>query len=78
MSPDARAAFVDTIFKILSETNAKTFRELGENWFVFARSALRSFNSLDDETRAMLSRAFTSFWRCAKDSFGKALLSEKG
>lgn len=77
MPQDMRAAFVDTIFKLLGETKAETFRELGDNWFSGARAVFRSFSLLDDETRAMLSGAVSSFLRCAKDSLGKAVLPEK-
>lgn len=46
-----RKQFVETVFMILSETNAQTFKEIGENWLASAGSMLKSMKNLDDNTR---------------------------
>ncbi len=69
MSPEKREKLVDTIYMILTETNAKTVKELGDNWILNTASALRTIRSLDDETRKVLAEAMRSLAKGAKKVF---------
>lgn len=46
-----RERFVETVFMILSKTNAQTFKEMGENWLASAGAMLKSVKDLDEDTR---------------------------
>lgn len=46
-----REKFIDTIYTVISETNATTMRELGDNWFSSAKIVLKSIKDLDETTR---------------------------
>ncbi len=69
MPPEKREKLVDTIYMILTETNAKTVKELGDNWILNTASALRTIRSLDDETRKVLAEAMRSLAKGAKKVF---------
>lgn len=57
MPPEKREKLVDTLYTILTDTNAKTVKELGENWVGSTVSILKSLRNLDDETRKVLIEA---------------------
>lgn len=65
MTPEKREKLVDTLFDTLSETNAKTVKDLGENWVGNSISILRSLRTLDDESRKLLTEAVHNFVRGA-------------
>lgn len=47
-----RERFIDTVFSVLENTNARTLKEMGENWFDSAKSITKSIRSLDDDTKS--------------------------
>ncbi len=57
MTPEKREKLVDTLYSVLMETNAKTVRELSENWVSNTVSVLKTLRTLDDETRKILIEA---------------------
>lgn len=57
LTPEKREKLVDTLYSILLETNAKTVRELSENWVGNTVSVLKTLRTLDDETRKILIEA---------------------
>ena len=57
MSSEKREKLVDTLYSVLMETNAKTVRELSENWVGNTVSVLKTLRTLDDETRKILIEA---------------------
>ncbi|MBQ6902168.1 MAG: DUF2974 domain-containing protein [Oscillospiraceae bacterium] len=69
MPAEKREKLVDTIYMILTETNAKTVKELGENWILSTASALRTIRNLDDETRKVLIEALRALAKGAKKVF---------
>lgn len=69
MPPEKREKLVDTIYMILTETNAKTVKELGDNWILNTASALRTIRGLDDETRKVLAEAMRALAKGAKKVF---------
>lgn len=66
LPPARREQVIDTIYQIVSETNARTMRELGESWFENARRILRSVRNLDEPTRRMISQTLWLFLQTAK------------
>lgn len=61
-----REKFVDTIYTVISETNATTLRELGDNWFSSAVTVLKSVKNLDEATRSAVTEALLLLARSAK------------
>ena len=71
MEPKQREIFVDTIYKILLETNAKTVTELNENWLKTALIVLKSVKSLDEQTKKAVNSTLNSLKTSTKKWFIK-------
>jgi len=54
MTPQKREAFINALYDIVTDTEAKTLHELSDNWLAGARRILCSLNGLDEPTRALL------------------------
>lgn len=54
LSSDERRAFADTLFQILSATNAQTITEITANWRASAAAMLGALSHIDKETAFML------------------------
>ena len=61
-----REKFVDTVYTVISETNAATLRELGDNWFSSAVIVLKSVKNLDEATRSAVTQALILLAKSAK------------
>ncbi len=61
-----REKFVDTVYTVVSETNATTLRELGDNWFSSAIIVLKSVKNLDEATRSAVTQALVLLAKSAK------------
>lgn len=61
-----REKFIDTIYTVVSETNATTLRELGDNWFSSAKTVLKSVKNLDEATRHAVTQALLLLAKSAK------------
>ncbi len=59
MDTEQRERFVDTVYAVLSETQAGTLREMGDNWFASAKSVLKSVKNLDEPTRRAVTQALS-------------------
>ena len=57
MDYEQREKFIDAVYLVMTETNASTLKELGENWFANARTVLRSAKNLDEETKQAVAQA---------------------
>lgn len=66
MDSSQREKFIDTVYTVISETNAATFRELGDNWFSSAKVVLKSVKNLDEATRQTVTQTLLSLARSAK------------
>lgn len=49
MTPAQREELIDALYSIIQQTNAHTLRELGDNWFVNAKTIHASIKSLDEQ-----------------------------
>lgn len=61
-----REKFIDTVYTVISETNATTFRELGDNWFSSAKIVLKSIKNLDEATRRAVTQTLLLLAKSAK------------
>ena len=66
MTPQQREKLVDALFDVIAETNAKTLKELGDNWVASTISVLKTLRNLDDETRKLLIEAIRSLAKGAR------------
>lgn len=72
MTPEKRERLVGALFEVLEKTNAKTVKELGENWVSNTVSVLRTLRNLDEETRKVLIEAIRSLARVAGKVFAES------
>jgi len=63
--------FVDTVYQVLTETNAQTVRELSEKRLTSAWAVLKSVKRLDDETRRVVTETLKSLARCARQELAE-------
>lgn len=73
---EQREQFVNVIYDILTETDAFTLRDLGENWFSSAAIVLKSVKNLDEPTRRAVSEALSLLMKSAKDGVTAVLREE--
>ena len=50
----------------MQDTNAKTLRDISDNWFVSVKTMLRSLKNMDEDTRKSVSHALRPLLRSAK------------
>lgn len=60
--------FVETVFGLLKDTNAKTNSELTANWWNNMLKMLKAMNQLDPKTRDMVFKTLQLFVKCARNS----------
>lgn len=60
--------FVNTLYDILVATNVKTLSEIGSNWFNSAKSMVRSYNNLSDESKKMLNKTLNMLFKIGRDN----------
>ena len=68
MTYEQRELFIDTIYGIVLKTNAKTIKDLTDNWFSSAGVIVKSLKDLDEPTKKAVNKALIEFAKCAKDS----------
>ncbi|MDD4690379.1 MAG: DUF2974 domain-containing protein [Eubacteriales bacterium] len=68
ISYEQRELFVDTVYTILSQTNAKTVKQMGSRWFSSARAILKTIKNLDEDTQAAVLEILSSLAKCAKSN----------
>lgn len=70
VSPQQRERFVDAVYAVVLETNAKTVQEVGQNKFGNGKILLRALKKLQEEDRKAVLQAIRALARCAKMSMG--------
>lgn len=68
MEPRQREKFFDALYAIIAETNAHTFRELGDNWLKSTKIILSSVSNLDEPSRKIITKALALFIKNLKKS----------
>ena len=77
MTPAQREQFVDAIYEVMRQTNAKTLRQMNENWFASAVSMLRSAKNMDEDTRQAVTHALGLLVASAKDGLLRVVLEQE-
>lgn len=57
MNYEQREILIDTLFDVMSETNASTLKDLTDNWISNAGIILKALHNLDDENREVIHKA---------------------
>lgn len=68
-----REKFVDALYSIISQTNARTIKDMEEKWFNSAVVIFSSIDSMDEETRKLIVKTLSALANNAKKTFGKAI-----
>lgn len=76
VEPEQRERFVDAVYAVLLETNAKTVKEVSENKFGNGKILLRALKKLEEEDRKAVLQALRALARCAKMSM--SVISKPG
>lgn len=66
-----RESLVDTIYNILSQTDAKTVNDLRDNWFENSKKIFVSIKNLEPQTKKGVGRIFKMLFASAKSVAGK-------
>lgn len=77
MTPAQREQFVDAIYEVMRQTNAKTLHQMNENWFASAVSMLRSAKNMDEDTRQAVTHALGLLVASAKDGLLRVVLEQE-
>ena len=77
MDSHQREAFIDTMYAILTQNNAKTLGELSESPFSTARLVLTSVRHLDEPTRKTVTGAMVALIRSTKSGLLQILQLQK-
>lgn len=64
-TPEQRKIFVGIVYEIISSTNAKTFKEFSKIWFSKLPTILKSYKSLNEEDKKILTNMAGEFFRSA-------------
>jgi hypothetical protein len=65
---ERREQFTETLYNILSSTEAKSFPELGAGWLKNTLLMLQSLTSLDESTRQLMADTLAALFRAAKNN----------
>ena len=68
VSPEQRGKFFDTMFEILSATNAETLSEISSKWFSNARMMAKTYQNLDPESKSMVTKTLKALLRIGKSN----------
>lgn len=71
MSPRQREDFIDTLYSIVQQTNARTWKELSGNWFISAKAIHDSINNLDESTQKVITQSLSLLIKNVKNSIKK-------
>ncbi|MGE4352521.1 MAG: DUF2974 domain-containing protein [Oscillospiraceae bacterium] len=71
MTRDQRERFVDGLFSLLRDTNAETLQDLTENFFVSAKTIIKTLGGMDEETRSSVQYALGLLLRSAKENISE-------
>lgn len=63
-----RQQVINIIFEIIYKTDTKTFAELRENWFVNAKTMLKTYKNLDNETKHLITQTLNELFKIIKNN----------
>ena len=76
-STEDRERVIDAVYAISAETHVHTVKELSENWYMAAKSMIKTLGGLDEPTRALVNEAVATLMKSARIGFDKTFRSER-
>lgn len=73
LNHEQREQFIEAIYAVLKETQARTVKELADNWFTSVRRALRSLKNLDEPTRRAVVQTLLLLIKSTRAGFNQAV-----
>ena len=71
VSPKQREQFVEIIYKVISETKARTTAQFATKWMENVSIVLKSYNNIDKESKKIIFDSLGSLFNIAKDNMLK-------
>jgi hypothetical protein len=65
MDKEKRELFVEALFSLVAGTNAKTFKDMKNDWMQNSQIIFKSMKQMDEETRAYIKEGIGLFMKCA-------------
>ena len=69
VTPKQREQFVSVLFEVLNSTQAETLSEISGKWFANAKTMIKSYKELDENSKKALNKAVSIFVKVGKDNF---------
>lgn len=77
VTPKQREEFVNTLYQIISSTDAETLSELSSNWIKNAGKVLKAYQTSDEESKKIISQTLTAVFSLTKESLINSLKSNE-
>lgn len=71
VDPKQREKFIDILFEILNATEAETLSEISAKKFMNAKTILKTYQNIDNESKEIMLKTLSSLWDIAKDNIIK-------
>ena len=68
VSPEQRGEFFDILFEILNATQAETLAELGSKWFTNAKTMVKTYQNLDQNSKEIMTKTLSAFLQIGKSN----------
>lgn len=72
VSPEQRSEFFDILFEILNATGAKTLNEISSKWFSNAKTMLKTYKNLDQESKEIMTKTLHAFLKIGMRQVGQS------
>lgn len=68
VSPEQREKFIDTLFEILNATEAETISEISGKVFSNAKTMVKTYQNLDQESKKIMTKTLEEFLKIGKEN----------
>jgi hypothetical protein len=68
MDREKRELFVEALFSLVADTNAKTFKDMKNDWMQNSQIIFKSMKQMDEETRTYIKEGIALFMKCARSN----------
>lgn len=68
VTDEQRSEFFDILFEVLNATNVKTLSELKSNKFSNAKTLIKTYNNLTQESKDIMTKTLSAFFKIGKDN----------
>ncbi len=72
-----REQLVETLYTILTASEAQSLPEIGDDWFKASGRMIHSLKNIDSETKANVRKTITALFQAAKNNISELLPERK-